>query len=313
MFIEKKWVAVPARPMTFNGTANGIISVASVAGFYVKQLVILKGNSLPTIQLQIKRVLSDKEIAVGPVAGKITDRSDVSAYTVAANSTVEAAEQDRNDISLADRQRAIYAEEPIVAKRVVLVDDTGDYHSESNPIPVKITEGNITIENANIDVNLSDKESSLGAGDYDITRIGDGTDQLGINSDGSINIKAPDLETALADIDSNLNDVNTNLNSIESILSDPLQIDDPIKISGTSNGLSGGTEYVFVYNVKQQILASHDRDEQYSYADFGTKNERIIRVEYVSPTFPGVTVRRDFNYTLVSGSYRMDSSVWSVV
>lgn len=89
--------------------------------------------------------------------------------------------------------------------------------------------------------------------------------------------------------------------------------DEPVKISGTEDGTASGTEYGFVYNQKQQILASQDREEEYTYADFGTKDQRITRVEYSSATFPGITVRRDFNYTLISAKYRRDSSVWSIV
>lgn len=88
---------------------------------------------------------------------------------------------------------------------------------------------------------------------------------------------------------------------------------DSVMTVGAIDGTQTGTKYGLVYNIRQQILASHDRDEQYTYADFGTKNQRITRVEYTSSTFPGFTVRRDFNYTLVSGSYRRDDSVWSVV
>lgn len=135
MFIEKKWLRVPPRIFTADGTSTGVVSVPTVRGFYVKQHVALKGTSLPTIKLQIKRILSDTKILVGPINGKITDYSDVSAYTVAAVSSIEAEEQGRNEIPVVDRERAVYAEEPIVAKRNVLVDDTGDYYNESNRLP----------------------------------------------------------------------------------------------------------------------------------------------------------------------------------
>lgn len=90
-------------------------------------------------------------------------------------------------------------------------------------------------------------------------------------------------------------------------------VGEPIKISGTEDGQPNGTEYTYVYNQRQQVLASHDREEDYTYADFGTKDQRITRVDYSSSTFPGITVRRDFNYTLVGTRYRRDSSVWSIV
>ncbi len=91
-----------------------------------------------------------------------------------------------------------------------------------------------------------------------------------------------------------------------------LTIDEPVKISGSIDG-SSGTEYGIVYNRKQQILDSHDRLAAFTYADFGTKNERVTRIDYTSATFPGNTARVDYSYTLVSGSYRRDSETWTII
>lgn len=142
MFIEKKWLRVPPRLLTSDGTSTGVIAVSSVRGFYVKQHVAIKGVALPTIKLQIKRILSDTKMLVGPINGKITDYSDVSVYTTAAISSIEAEEQARNEIPQFDRDRAVYAEEPIVANRNVLVDDTGDYYSVDNPVPTNAVQIN---------------------------------------------------------------------------------------------------------------------------------------------------------------------------
>lgn len=89
--------------------------------------------------------------------------------------------------------------------------------------------------------------------------------------------------------------------------------DEPVKISGTINGSASGTEYGFVYNQRQQVLAAQDRIDSYTYADFGTINQRIVRVEYTSNTFSGITVRRDFNYVLDGNRYRRTNSPWAVV
>jgi hypothetical protein len=125
----------------------------------------------------------------------------------------------------------------------------------------------------------------------------------------------------LVDVNANLNTANASLASIDSKLTAPLSVvatgtvnvAEPLQIAGTDNGLSGGTEYGYVYNQKQQVLASHDREEIYTYADFGTKNQRVTRVDYTSNTFPGIIARRDFNYILDSGRYRLVDSVWSIV
>jgi hypothetical protein len=145
MFIEKKWVRVPPRLFTSDGTSTGVITVSSVSGFYVKQHVAIKGAALPTIKLQIKRILSDNKILVGPINGKITDYTDVSVYTTAVLSSIEAEEQARNEIPVADRERAVYAEEPVVATRNVLVDDTGDYFNESNRLPTSAVQLNTLV------------------------------------------------------------------------------------------------------------------------------------------------------------------------
>lgn len=92
-----------------------------------------------------------------------------------------------------------------------------------------------------------------------------------------------------------------------------LKIEDPITTRGSVDGTVGGTKYNFVYNLRQQILATHDRQENYTYADFGTKDQRITRVDYTSATFPGITIRRDLNYTLISGKYKRTDTVWTVV
>jgi hypothetical protein len=92
-----------------------------------------------------------------------------------------------------------------------------------------------------------------------------------------------------------------------------LTIEDPITTRGSIDGTIGGTKYNFVYNLRQQILATHDRQENYTYADFGTKDQRITRVDYTSATFPGITIRRDLNYTLTSGKYKRTDTVWTVV
>lgn len=88
---------------------------------------------------------------------------------------------------------------------------------------------------------------------------------------------------------------------------------EPFKVSGTKDGTTGGLEYTFVNNERQQVLEAHDRIDTYTYADFGTKNQRIIRVDYTSATFPGIVVRRDFNYVLDGNKYKRTNSPWTIV
>ena len=106
------------------------------------------------------------------------------------------------------------------------------------------------------------------------------------------------------------------LNTIATTLSGNLNValvDEPIKISGTSNGLPGGTEFTLVNNLRQQVLAAHDRVADFTYADFGTKNQRITMVEYTSATISPSTIKREFIYTLVGTNYRRDNEIWTIV
>lgn len=103
------------------------------------------------------------------------------------------------------------------------------------------------------------------------------------------------------------------LQNIETALNNPLQINEPIKTSGTIDGTVGGIEYLTVNNLRQQILASHDREQSITYADFGTKNQRITQIDYSSGTFLSGIARKTITYTLVGNFYRRDSINWSIV
>jgi len=88
---------------------------------------------------------------------------------------------------------------------------------------------------------------------------------------------------------------------------------DSVLLVGSVDGSASGTKYGFTNNLKQQILDSQDRQAAFTYADFGTKNQRITQIDYTSGTFSGFTARRVFSYTLVGNSYRRDDEVWTIV
>ena len=83
-------------------------------------------------------------------------------------------------------------------------------------------------------------------------------------------------------------------------------------ISGTDNGQPDGNNFIFVNNVKEQILATDDRSQVIAYEDFGNKNQRIISITYTSARFPSIAAVKNINYTLVSNRYRRDEIIWSV-
>lgn len=87
---------------------------------------------------------------------------------------------------------------------------------------------------------------------------------------------------------------------------------DSVQITGSQDGTQAGLKFGMVYNRRKQILDSHDRVASFTYADFGTKNQRITQIDYSSPTFPGSIVRRQFSYSLVGNNYKRDNETWTI-
>lgn len=190
-------------------------------------------------------------------------------------------------------------------------------------------------------INMADDSVRLGDGTnfFTSTQVGpkNGLDINIINT--SLNINLPTgastsalqlvSNTSLASIDSKLPTLGPQLsaNSLSVTFSTdqtPLNVNvmldaftgtdpDNVMLVGSLDGTKTGTKYGFVNNVRQQVLASHDRDAEFTYADFGTINQRVTRIDYTSATFPGIIVRKDFIYSLVINSYRLDDIIWSIV
>src|ERR1700677_5024221 len=94
--LEKRFYAVPPQLFTANGTASGVVTIASgaCALFKVKQKVYIEATGLPELTLEIKEIDSEDNIQVGPIAGSlgapgsntantgIGARTDISLYTV---------------------------------------------------------------------------------------------------------------------------------------------------------------------------------------------------------------------------------------
>lgn len=113
---------------------------------------------------------------------------------------------------------------------------------------------------------------------------------------------------------------NSLLTNINSTLSSPLQVElegfssapDSVQIVGSKDGTSTGTKLGIVYNIRKAILDAEDRESDIVYADFGTKNQRVLSITYTSPTFPGRSAIKQLTYNLVGGRYRRDSIDWIV-
>lgn len=138
-------------PVSFiqDGKENGTISVEDTACFKVKRIVFLKADGGLKKRLQVKKVLNKNEMVVGPIikgGDSLSKIEDVSDFTVALNSYIESPAQERPSIPPADYERAVYEEEPTVAKRVFPVDKYGKNYDKVNRFPV---EGSFTNDNPN--------------------------------------------------------------------------------------------------------------------------------------------------------------------
>jgi len=136
MASERTWPAV-SEAFTANGTAAGAVTVGSTDGFKVKARVILFSSTQPRYALEIKAVLSEVTILLGPADRDMALREDVSRFTLADGATILQEKQKRPSISPGDYERAMYEEEPAVALRTTLVDKQGNtFGNSANPFIV---------------------------------------------------------------------------------------------------------------------------------------------------------------------------------
>jgi hypothetical protein len=89
---------------------------------------------------------------------------------------------------------------------------------------------------------------------------------------------------------------------------------DSTQVVGSLDGTKTGQKYGFVNNLRQMILASHDRVRNVVYLDpTSRKNRRVDKFIYTSSTFPGYSLVRQFNYSLINNEYVFTNDTWSVV
>lgn len=122
--LEKFYKEIPSQLFTANGTSNGVVTIASTVSFKLGQLVVILNPSLPSVAGEIKVIFSETQMAIGPQGSNPNMRIDLSAYDTA--STISAPEQQRPPIATQDIERYTYEEAPIVARRSIAVDDTGN-------------------------------------------------------------------------------------------------------------------------------------------------------------------------------------------
>lgn len=136
---EKKLLRRDALAFSADGTTTGIISVDGACNFKVKQCVTIQSATQPPRNLEIKRFIDGSSFYVGEVGQPISQRSDVSAYTLADAAFIFAQEQNRPSVPEQEIERITYEEEPVIARRVVIVDDCGEIITQDNPLPTTAT------------------------------------------------------------------------------------------------------------------------------------------------------------------------------
>lgn len=321
MALAKRWERV-SQAFTANGTTDGIVTVSDATGFFAKQKVSLISDTQQPIELEVKKVFPTT-IQVGRLQKGIDDYIDISQFLTVDNARITANQQVKPSLQPDEIFNAAYQHDPAVALRNLLVNKFG--------VPVSVIDDGMGNQRIAVDatfggtvaVNLdaftkSPPDNAVAVGTEDGTKTGtkhahrvdsaldlrvgisNGSNKAGVNASSELLVHDADVLAQVIALTTLINGV---------IASGALQA---LNV-GTENGTTSGVKHVFVNNARQMILATHDRTASFTYADFGTKDERITRIDYTSPTFLGITARRDFNYTLVGTKYRRDNEVWSIV
>ena len=288
---EKRYLEISPKSFTADGTVLGLITISSTYRFKVGQSVIVKSSTQPDIKVKVQKVISETQLIVIDVSESVTTRKklDMSMYLLADAATIELLEDKRPVIDLHEIQRQVYEEEPTVALRSHLVDWLGRSYDKANPMQVELSDGSISIGtvNAELEVQLSHKDNDPNTGDIaDSVRIGDGVNELTINPDGSIN-------------------ANTNITFPTGLATEAKQ-DTQITVLNDINSK------IEAENIRQRILKAADRESYITYADFGTKNQRVTKIEYLTSTIPANTASKVIAYTLVGNKYKRDSINWII-
>lgn len=306
---ERRWPAYDATPFTANGTLDGVVTVADTFGLYTKMTVALTSNTQPQQSFKVNAVLSPTQVQLGPVDKDLTVNSNLTAFTTADNATIFASRQAFGSINPENITNAVYAREPIVALRTIGTDKYGKYYDKDNPLPVDATfTGELSVDldgysQANSDsVNITGSDDGTSTGIKRGARVDSELDlRVGI-SDGANKATVDGLgQLSVADAASH-----AFLSAIVGFLNT-----NPSKLAiGTEDGTLTGVQRVFVNNRVQQILAAKDRNGTISYADFGTKDQRITQITYTAPSIGvgvGFTAQKNFTYTLIGNRYRRDT------
>lgn len=187
--LEKRWFPV-LQLFTSDGNTDGLVTVADTTGFFSKQTITIKSNTQPPKAFQVNIVISATQMYVGlPKSNIILDRTDVSAYKLADAAQIYAPSQSIGQIQPPEIFNAVYARDPVVALRTVLVDAHGQWINEANPVPVNavvnVPPGTIPTQWDDIDLGY-DANQNLNEVQYFLDTILIRTLNLSYDSNGNL-------------------------------------------------------------------------------------------------------------------------------
>ena len=123
---EKRLYRVEPQFLTTDGSNTGIIIIPDTSFFVVGHIVILESDSKEPVKLKVNRIVNKITAILGPVDRPVHFYQDLSDFLIADNARIKAPEQVRPNIPEQEIERNTYDEEPIVARRVRVVDKYGD-------------------------------------------------------------------------------------------------------------------------------------------------------------------------------------------
>jgi hypothetical protein len=177
--LEKTFRSVPPQAFTADGTSNGIVKIADTTSFKIGQHVRVQAVGQSDLIVKITDITDINTIMVD---------ANISLYTLIDSASISAAAQRRSIVGSIDVLRAVYSEAPTVAFRTTLVDQLGNSYNDSNPLPMAF-------------------DGTINIGDVTIT---DGTNDLKVNSDGSINVVTESIAGAVTNIFSQISSLVAN-------------------------------------------------------------------------------------------------------
>lgn len=130
IFYQNQWPAVTIQTLTANAGADGLVSVPDTSGFYVTQIVKMTNSTPKTESFQVVEVISDTQLYLGTMPNVGDKRykanaADLSAYTTALSSTIEAAQQNKRLPSPQYVLPSVLMPEPVGALRQMPVNPRG--------------------------------------------------------------------------------------------------------------------------------------------------------------------------------------------